>query len=81
MQPLLTNERARREWEYIVARVGEARALEAIARLGNRKPFPINIARALKLDLPEHLAEDPPAPPPPEIRKRLAELKAMFERR
>ncbi len=52
--PLLTNDRARREWAWICKCVGEATAIAAIGRLkGNRKPFPLNIARVLDLSLPE----------------------------
>lgn len=61
-EPLLTNDRARREWAYIVERVGlEAanRALEAIS--GGQRPYPLNVARKLGLSLPEDLAAPPPA--------------------
>jgi hypothetical protein len=54
MTPLITNERGRREWLWIVNRVGERTALEAICRLpGQSKPYPLNIARVLKLSLPD----------------------------
>lgn len=82
MQPLLTNDRAKREWQYIVERVGESRALEAISQLpGNRRPYPINVARILRIKLPPDLEKDPPAPPPPEIKMRLAELRAQLAKR
>lgn len=82
MQPLLTNDRSKREWQYIVERVGEKRALEAISRLpGNRRPYPLNIARVLNIKLPAHLADDQPAPPPPEIKARLAELRSSLSLR
>jgi hypothetical protein len=56
MKPLITNERGRREWLWIVSRVGERAALAAIAGLpGQSKAFPLNIAKALRLELPaEH---------------------------
>jgi hypothetical protein len=54
MTPEITNERGRREWLWIVSRVGERAALEAIGRLpGAKKPFPMNIAKVLKLSLPD----------------------------
>ena len=54
MEPLLTNERAEREWRYLCQRVGEQRARAAIAELvGGQRPYPLNIARRLKIVLPE----------------------------
>ena len=59
-EPLLTNERAEREWAWLVARVGESTALDALARLpGGRRPYPLNIARVLGLALPEPEALPP----------------------
>ena len=84
MEPLLTNDRARREWAWLCQRVGESAARAAIARLpGQRKPFPLNIARVLGLRLPppEQLPPVPEPPlPPDEVRRRIAELKALFQR-
>lgn len=60
-EPLLTNDRAKREWEWIVRQVGEATAVAAMNALNRQKPYPLNIARKLKLKLPANLAEDPPA--------------------
>ena len=52
--PLITNERAEREWRYLCQTVGEDRARAAIGRLkGGQKAFPLNIARVLKVQLPE----------------------------
>lgn len=54
MEPLLTNERAQREWKYLCQYVGERRARAAIAQLkGGQRAYPLNIARILKIDLPE----------------------------
>ena len=54
LDPLITNERAEREWRYLCQTVGEARAREAIGRLkGGQRPYPLNIARILKVQLPE----------------------------
>lgn len=51
--PTLTNEQAKKEWAWICATVGEHTARSAIALLpGGRKPYPLNIARALGLHLP-----------------------------
>lgn len=58
-EPLLTNERAKREWAWIVKHVGEAAALAALERLGNHRPYPLNVARALGLRMPLELAEPP----------------------
>ena len=53
-EPLLTNDRAKREWIWLCRRVGEEAVREAIARLpGARKAFPLNIARQLQIELPE----------------------------
>jgi hypothetical protein len=53
-EPLLTNERAEREWKYLCQLVGEERALAAISQLkGGQRPYPLNIARVLKIQLPE----------------------------
>ena len=54
LEPDLTNERAGKEWKWLCARVGEDRARAAIAKIpGERKAFPLNIARVLGLDLPQ----------------------------
>lgn len=75
-EPLLTNNRAQREWAWIVAQVGEQAAREAIARIpGRRKPYPLNIARVLGLRLPQELAVTPRE----EARQRLQQIRAMFK--
>ena len=54
MDPLLNNDRAKREWLWLCRRVGEEAAREAIGRIpGARKPFPTNIAKVLGVDLPD----------------------------
>lgn len=61
-KPLLTNERAKKEWAWILERVGPQAAQEALETLqGAQRPYPLNVARKLGLKLPEHLSE-PPAP-------------------
>ncbi len=53
MEPVLTNERGKREWLYIIDRVGQERAQQAINKLGNKTAYPLNVARVLKLKLPD----------------------------
>jgi hypothetical protein len=50
--PLLTNLRAEREWLWLKARFSEARLSEAIQALGTQRPYPLNIARRLQVELP-----------------------------
>ncbi|MHB8201912.1 hypothetical protein [Acidithiobacillus sp.] len=53
MEPELTNDRARREWQWLCQEVGETVARATIAALpGDRRPYPLNIARALDVELP-----------------------------
>ncbi|WP_291521318.1 hypothetical protein [Acidithiobacillus sp.] len=85
VQPLLTNARARREWDWIVRQVGLERALEALRHLGNRKPYPLNVARHLRLQIPAVLAKEPEAPQkppsiPPEVQQRLEALAQKLKR-
>lgn len=53
-EPLLTNDRGRREWLWLCQRVGEDRARAALdaALARGRKPFPLNAARELGLSFP-----------------------------
>ena len=52
-EPELTNDRARREWQWLCREVGETVARATIAALpGNRRPYPLNVARALGVALP-----------------------------
>jgi len=54
MVPILTNERAEREWKYLCGLVGEQRARAAIGQLkGRQRAYPLNIARVLKVQLPD----------------------------
>ncbi|HML83418.1 MAG TPA: hypothetical protein PKE37_16835 [Thiomonas arsenitoxydans] len=85
VQPLLTNARACREWDWIVRQVGLERALEALRHLGYRKPYPLNAARRLGLQIPAVLAKEPempqkPPPIPPEIQQRLDALANKLKR-
>lgn len=52
--PLLTNERAEREWRYLRMRFSEEKLNEALTSLpGDRKPYPLNVARMLGVKLPK----------------------------
>lgn len=54
MSALITNERGQREWLYLLLRFGEPRLIKAIQDLpGNRKPYPLNVARVLGVQLPK----------------------------
>ena len=53
MEPVITNERGQREWLYIINHVGLERAQQAMTQLGTKRAYPLNIARVLKLILPE----------------------------
>jgi hypothetical protein len=57
--PLLTNNRGVQEWAWILSQVGEAEALAAMGRLGRRRPYPLNIAKALGLSIPLELPTEP----------------------
>lgn len=53
MQPELTNERAEREWQWLCDCFGTTVVLATISRLpGKRRPYPLNVARALRVILP-----------------------------
>lgn len=74
MEPLISNDRDRRAWEWIVSQVGADRAL-AVELAGDRKPYPSNVAKALGLTIPESVS----LPPSDVARERLAGLKAMLK--
>lgn len=85
VQPLLNNARAHREWDWIVRQVGQERALEALQHLGNRKPYPLNVARRLGLQIPAVLAKEPETPQkaqpiPSEVQQRLDALAQKLKR-
>lgn len=52
---VITNQRAAREFDFLVQRVGEEKLFEARGLLGLRKAFPLNLARVLRVKLPDHL--------------------------
>lgn len=80
LEPLITNERGKREWEYIVSRVGEERARAAIAQIpGNRRPYPLNIARVLGIKFPESVI-NPPASRESAL-QHLAKIREMLSRK
>ncbi len=78
MKPDLGSERARREWAWLVARVGEERALAAVeaAVARGRRPFVVNAASELGLRVPP-VEELPLLPEQAEERRRRA--KAAIE--
>lgn len=78
--PLITNERGQREWDWIVEQVGLKSARNAIQALsGGQRPYPFNIARKLGLKLPKWLSE-PPAAPRSVAHTHLAALKASLQK-
>jgi len=52
---LITNPRAKREFDFLVQEVGEEKIIDARPLLGARKAFPLNLARVFGVKLPEHL--------------------------
>jgi hypothetical protein len=78
MVPEITSERASREWQYLVERVGEERALAAISRLaGKRRAYPFNIAKVLGVTLPGEA--DLPLPPEARTKRAVAAASAIAE--
>lgn len=66
MEPMLTNERAERKWKYLCQRVVEQRARAAIGRLkGGQRASPLNLARVLRIELPEDALLLPSEAQPP----------------
>lgn len=72
----LTNPRAEREFEFLLRAVGEEKIIEARARLGLRRAYPLNLARILRVKLPDHLQYLPPA----EVREKIQELRRLLLR-
>jgi len=71
MPALVTNERGHREWLYLLQRFGESRLLSAIQELpGNRKHYPLNVARTLGIQLPQ-LADLPKLDKEPRTRRQV----------
>lgn len=53
-EPEITNERAAREWQWLCDQVGSHTVRAAIQTLpGKRRAYPLNIARALHVKLPD----------------------------
>lgn len=79
MEPELTNERAKREWQWLCEEIGENRARAAIGKLrkkGTQRPYPLNIARIEGVKLPPE--EDlPPLQQRPNKERVEAELEKM----
>lgn len=72
----LTNPRAEREFEFLVREVGAEKIIEARARLGSQKAYPLNLARVLKVNFPNHLQYLPAA----ELREKIQELRRFLLR-
>ena len=75
-EPIIASDRDRRVWNWIVSTVGEQAAL-AVELIGNRKPYPSNIAKALGLQVPVVLAQ----PSAEAALQRVANLKRILGRR
>ena len=73
MEPELTNDRGRREWAWLVRRVGQDRAEAAVAAAvqRGRRAYPLNAARELGIELP------PPDQLPPLRSVRSGEVAAQ----
>lgn len=83
-EPLITNERAQREWLYLIDRVGESVARNAIEKLpGSQRAYPINIAKALSIKLPSvdklPLTADKKATRDSATEQGIAELKELIK--
>lgn len=77
-EPLLTNERAVREWAWLVERFGIDACQTALNGLpGGRRPYPLNVARQLGVTLPEGLEIAPT--PAAHARAHLADIKALLK--
>lgn len=61
LKPEITNELAQKQWNYIVNEVGLDKAFNALERLieQNKRLFPFNVARLLKVSLPQALLTKP----------------------
>ncbi|MBK1724762.1 hypothetical protein [Thiocystis violacea] len=83
VEPLISNERGDREWLYLCSRVGEERARAAIHELkGGQRPYPLNIASALGIALPEEALLprlESRKPTPEQLAKHLAALRAAVK--
>lgn len=76
-EPLLTNERAVREWAWLVERFGMEACQAALDGLpGSRRPYPLNVARQLGVTLPDGLETAPT--PAADARAHLAGIKALL---
>lgn len=55
IRPEITNELGQKQWNYIVGCVGKDIAFEALSLLNGRKPYPLNVAKLLKIEMPQSL--------------------------
>jgi hypothetical protein len=61
LKPEITNELGQKQWNYVVTQVGLEAAFAALEQLSttNKKLFPFNVARLLKVELPQQLLTNP----------------------
>ena len=61
LRPEITNELGQKQWDYVVSQVGLDEAFTALEQLatGNKKLFPFNVAKLLKVQLPQQLLTKP----------------------
>lgn len=59
LKPEITNELGMKQWNYIISCVGEDVAFDALSRLNGRRPFPLNVAKLLKIEFPQILLTKP----------------------
>ena len=57
LQPEISNELGQQQWDYIINTVGLDTALAALAKLNtqNRRLFPLNVAKLLRISMPQSL--------------------------
>ncbi len=61
LKPEITNELGQKQWNYVVDQVGLDLAFSALEQLSrqNKRLFPFNVARQLKVELPQQLLTKP----------------------
>ena len=51
---IISNHKGQRQYDYLIANASEEQILKALEGLGGRKPFPLNILKALKINIDNH---------------------------
>lgn len=72
----LTNPRSEREFDFLVREVGEEKIIEARSLLCGRRAFPLNLARILRVQLPEQLQFLPTV----EAKEKIQDLRRRLRR-